>query len=189
MKIFHIHTDYTDGSSSIEEYFNYASRNEITELIFTEHIRRNPSYDFGLFKNEVQKFQEKYNVSAICGCEAKILEGGTLDISKEDYDRAELIVGSFHGQNNNAFTDLLEALPKMDVWGHPNINFTEDELKEIFSKCIKEDVIVEINLKYGDIYHIGKKAELEMVRTIVGYDAHSVRDIQELDYNKFFKKN
>ena len=45
----HIHTNYTDGENSIEDYCERALKNGLELIAFTEHVRRDLDYAFGQF--------------------------------------------------------------------------------------------------------------------------------------------
>jgi DNA polymerase (family 10)/putative hydrolase len=76
-----LHTDYTDGRSSIKEYFDEATNRGCRFLFFSEHVRKELSYDYLAFKEEVYRIGSTYNVDFAVGAEVKVLPDMSLDIS------------------------------------------------------------------------------------------------------------
>ena len=95
--IFHLHTNYTDGLSSIEDYCLWASRNGCDTIVFTEHVRKELSYDFYSFLSDIENAKRKFpNMDIWVGVEAKILLDGELDISDEVLPKIEIICFACH---------------------------------------------------------------------------------------------
>ena len=183
--IFHIHTNYTDGHSSIEEYCRYFQNKEI--LIFTEHIRKKPTYDWKEFLNKAR------NLGCLAGFEAKILPSGNLDIPESALFESDLIavaVHSFNGNVNDIVFSLRKAFDKYwklpIVWVHPasspaervhnKISYIEEVLENH-----KETVYIEYNLKRKNL----SKHEIwyllrNSYKLIKGYDAHSLDELLKL---------
>jgi len=79
--IFHLHTKYTDGLSSVEEYCLWASKNGCDAVICTEHVRKELSYDFHGFLSEIEDAKRQFpGLDIWVGVEAKVLPGGELDV-------------------------------------------------------------------------------------------------------------
>ncbi len=58
--MFHLHTNYTDGLNNIHDYFNYASKEGIKTIVFTEHVRRHITYNFDDFYSEIKKNEDDF---------------------------------------------------------------------------------------------------------------------------------
>ena len=79
-----MHTNYTDGHSSIEDYFIEAQRKGLKFIALTEHVRRTLTYDYAEFREEVYRCGKKFDIAFAVGAEAKVLNvDGELDISEE----------------------------------------------------------------------------------------------------------
>jgi DNA polymerase (family 10)/putative hydrolase len=187
----HVHTNYTDGKNSIFEYCEKAEENELELIAFTEHVRRNLTYDFNDFISDVHSAKDRFDLIILGGCEAKVLNlDGELNTSKEILNDCEIVIGAFHG---SFFTkkEYLIALTKMvqnpnvDIWAHPllyvkknNFNLNEYEIKDILGHCKRNDTLVELNIKHqlpgNGLIKLVIAKEYEYV---IGSDAHTVTDL------------
>jgi len=127
----------------------------------------------------------------LAGCEAKVLEDGSLDVSEEVLRRSEIVLMAFHSFPNSKekyVRALRTALsnPKVDVWAHPGlflknkeVGLREWEVEKIFSLANKEGVLIELNKKYNlppqSWVKIGEEKGVKFVK---GSDAHSVKDLR-----------
>ncbi len=181
--IFHVHTTYTDGKSSLDDYYNAFKKRT---LIFTEHIRLSPQYDWEEFLNSV------HDHGFMAGFEAKVLPNGLLDIPKQAVDKADVLAVAVHSYPEQFLNDLIFSLRKVFkrykdilplVWVHPHTSSIEMNFKNRL-KYIKEvtddfenEIYVEFNLKRMNF----SKKEIDIlkdrVQLIKGYDAHSVDDV------------
>lgn len=78
--LFHVHTDWTDGKSSLADYCVAAKKYGFQSIILAEHIRRDPTYNFWEFLQLVEEQQASHAIEIVVGMEAKVLPGGFLDI-------------------------------------------------------------------------------------------------------------
>jgi len=92
-----IHTNWTDGESSVKDLLEQADRVGLKEIGFTEHARHNSTY-YPEFFDEIDFYAEKFpNLVAYKGFEVKIKSAnGCLDMSNKMRDAAELVLGSVH---------------------------------------------------------------------------------------------
>src|SRR6266536_2153733 len=97
LALFHFHTRFTDGLSSIDDYFKFAQGNRVEQLVFLEHIRRNPRYSLVDFLTQIRECERVYEIPGFVGFEAKLLPEGTLDASDEHLALAEVIGIAEHG--------------------------------------------------------------------------------------------
>jgi len=197
--IFHLHTNYTDGSSSIEEYCKWALENEFETIIFLEHVRRDLSYSFENFLNDIETAREKYPINILIGVEAKILLEGELDIPKEILPYIQVIgiaehffpkdLDLYRSSCFKVFSDRQWG-NYIRVWVHPgnflkkyNINNTEI-LDELISYALSCGIFIESNLKHK-LPPINVCKKIPLNKLVKGIDAHSVNDlIQQYEYIK-----
>ncbi|MCB1148755.1 MAG: PHP domain-containing protein [Chlamydiia bacterium] len=189
---FHVHTNVTDGSLSIEEVFKQAHARGVKTLVFLEHIRREPTYDVSGWETEVRLFAEEYRLDTLVGFEAKILPEGELDIDPEDFERADLIGIAEHGfpENLTLFMDAWEEVmddaatwckKKPAVWVHPGLFFRKyrlieshfDEYKMLLQKAHERGVHLEYNLRYN----LMERSLLGEYPHLTGIDLHQESDI------------
>jgi putative hydrolase len=156
---FHVHTNYTEGLNSVFELCEQAIMNGLKLICFSEHVRRDLTYDFDSLLNEIEEARQLYpKLKILSGCEAKVLDwSGSLDVSQETLDKSEIVIASFHGfpygENEHFLRALYGALkhPRVDIWGHPqtflrNVELTPSELHAIIKECKKRRVLIEDSL-------------------------------------------
>ncbi len=188
----HVHTNYVDGANTVDDYCKRAVELKIPLIAFTEHVRRVLTYNYRDLVEDVMRARENYpDLIILTGCEAKVLEDGSLDVSDEVLKQSEIVLMAFHslpGSKDKYIEALTTALSnlRVDIWAHPglflrnkNLSLSEEEAEEILEKARKEDVLIEFNGKYGlpleEWVEIGKKKGVKFVR---GSDVHKVGDLK-----------
>jgi len=199
----HIHTNYTDGESTVFEYCKKAEELKLPLIAFTEHVRKEMNYNFLDLKEEVEQAKKEFGFKIMLGCEAKVLDKkGNLDVSQKILKESEIVLGAFHGivfQNKEDFLRALKNMIKnsyVDVWAHPglfylrqNFNLTEKEMNEITKLCEKNKVLMEINLKYNlPEKKLLDQAKKNKAKLVFGLDSHSTKDLELLKGGKFYAK-
>jgi putative hydrolase len=193
----HIHTNYTDGKNTVLDYCNQAAINGLKLIVFTEHVRKNLTYDFSKFISDVRSARENSNLKILYGCEAKVIDlDGNLDASEEVLTNCELVLGVFHSfpftEKHHYLTALKNMLrnPYVDVWGHPTLfiqnkfKLTGEEITEIIDCCIENNVLIERNVKYN----LPDPRFMDVVKRkwkfTVGSDAHSILNLIRIEEMK-----
>lgn len=195
--IFHVHTNYTDGKSSVSDYFKYASKNNISIIIFTEHVRKNLNYDFDIFVNEIKNVNKLYpQIKTFIGCEAKLLPGGELDIPIEILTKIDVICFACHSfpQDLDLYRLSLKRLFTSNnwksfvrVWVHPGrflrkLNILDKSLsilEESVNIAISEGILIEKNLR-EDLPPTEILEKIPSKNIILGYDAHSIEELENM---------
>jgi len=192
----HVHTNYTDGKSTIFEYCEQAEKNGLELIAFTEHVRRNLDYNFDDFVAEVYSAKDKFDLEILVGCEAKVLDiKGTLDVSEEVLKECEVVLGAFHRFEpieKKAYLIALKNMlsnPDVDVWAHPTLfakknkfTLSTKDIHDISTLSLKYNVLIEKNMKYNVpdrvFREIASKAGCKFVN---GSDAHQVNELLKLE--------
>ena len=194
---FHVHTNYTDGKNTVLEYCQKAQENNLKLIAFTEHVRKNLTYNYEAFIADIFHAKDEFDdIKILSGCEAKVLDvDGELDAPEEVLDQCDIVIGVFHSfkyKDKKNYLTALEAMlrnPAVTIWGHPtlfakknNIKLEEDVFREIINICIKNKVLIERNLKYtvSDANFI-KLAVNRGAKFVVGSDAHSISDLLSIN--------
>ena len=160
---YHIHTDITDGTSTIKEYIETAIELKLHAIAFTEHVRKNSEW-YSSFVEYINTLRESYKnkIRIFHGIETKVLSmWGDLDATQEMLDTAELILGSVHrfppscvvnpewktNQKEENFAEIEFQLskaiiknPSVDVLAHPGGMFMRKFNKQ-FPKRYLEDLL------------------------------------------------
>ncbi len=183
--LFHLHTNYTDGKSTVEEYCSWAEKHGYTTLFFTEHVRKKLNYDFSLFLADIEKARNKFKKLTIwTGIEVKILPSGELDIPK-DLSGIEVICFACHSFPKDARV-LEEALKRafsdekckqfVRVWTHPSsiYGYVEEKdrtgiLQTMITFAKYRGIFIEYNRVYDTLFSKSY---------IVGQNAHSVDELE-----------
>lgn len=186
----HIHTNYTDGNNSIHEYCKKAVELGIPLVAFTEHVRKDLTYDFSDFLEDIEKAREKFNLIILSGCEAKVLPNGELDVNNEILKEIDYPVFAYHSfpKDINLYVDSLKNVLNnkyVNTWAHPGIflekkclKIPDDQLIEILTSVANSKVLLEINSKYNmpptKWINLAKKKEINFV---IGNDVHNVESL------------
>ena len=186
----HIHTNYTDGKSTIHEYCERAELLGIPLLAFTEHVREKLNYDFNDFLSEIDTARDNYTPIILSGCECKVLPGGELDVDPSILTAVDYPIIGFHSFPEDIelyYTSLKSALrnPHIETWAHPglfsrkiNYSFELEKLKEIYSIMKENRVALEINKKYHvpptTWLHLAKEYKIGLIR---GSDVHHTNEL------------
>ena len=192
----HVHTNYTDGKSTIFEYCEQAEKNGLELIAFTEHVRRNLDYNFDDFVAEVYSAKDKFDLEILVGCEAKVLDSeGTLDVSDDILKECEVVLGVFHRFEpieKKAYLIALKNMlsnPDVDIWAHPTLfakknkfTLSTKDIRDISTLSLKYNVLIEKNMKYNVpdkvFREIASKAGCKFVN---GSDAHQVNELLKLE--------
>ena len=124
--LFHLHTTFSDGVSTVAEYCAYAQANGYRVLVFTEHVRKRLDYDWYEYLDAIARAGWLFpSLEIWTGCEAKVLLDGTLDMP-DDLPGLDLVCMAEHGDyvDRGQWTkallgafDLGLGVPL--VWVHP----------------------------------------------------------------------
>lgn len=194
--LFHFHTNWTDGKSSLIDYCIAARRYRFKSLILLEHIRRIPSYDVRSLWRAVSVQQGYCNEMIIVpGLEAKVLPDGSVDLPEEMLSTIQVLgiaEHSFQGDSRALADALVQAFQRYSglniavVWVHPGLRllrFGDSGVrylfKEVLNCALQVGIYIEFNLRYGlppePLWHL-----VPFSRAVVGLDAHSVEDVERL---------
>lgn len=187
----HIHTDYTDGTNSIDEYCQRAIELGIPLVAFTEHVRRNLSYDFTAFLEDIDKARENYDVIILSGCEAKALPDGTLDVDDTVIENVDYPVFAFHSfpKDLEKYLTALYTIvknPFVNTWAHPGVflkksglDLPKDDLSCIFKRLEENEILIEQNKKYNTPSDVWiKGAEAYQISFVRGSDCHCIDEME-----------
>ncbi len=193
--LFHLHTNYTDGLNSIEDYFCYASQNKFKTIVFTEHVRKNISYNFDDYYSEIKRVENKFKtINAIVGVESKILPDGNIDIPVSILPKIDLLCFACHSfpDDINLYAEAFEKVfvdtkwkSFIRAWVHPGrflqrIGLSRhniDILHSLLNTAVGEGVFIENNSKQETLIR-------DIIRSmpseyqVVGQDAHSVSELE-----------
>ena len=191
----HVHSWFTDGTSTVSELCQEAITKGLKLLAVTEHVRRSLSYDFGAFLAEIQQARKEFpELVVLAGCEAKVVNlQGDLDVSDDVLQRCDLVMGVFHFFPFAHKEAYMQALCNMlrkdyvDLWGHPTlfavrhgIALSQSDTRLLGDLCNSHEVLVERNLKYR-VPNDDFIRDAGIRNWVWGSDAHSPRELLTLE--------
>ncbi len=167
MDDFHIHTKTTDGKADPADIIKLAKQLNVKAIAFTEHISKNPSYDWFSFKEEILKL-DSVGLKVLVGVEAKVLsESGELNVNGEVLGAADIVLGSCHGVGNVEW--LLNS--GCDVIAHPQIDSGN------IAKFVDCGKVLEINAKHRLPFEVLDKLVFDTKNVFsLGSDTHEASD-------------
>lgn len=200
----HIHTNFTDGENTVDEYCQEAERAKIPLLAFTEHVRYNLSYKFDDLLNDIDKAKEKYkHLIILSGCEAKVLPGGKLDCKEEIIKKCDYVIFAFHSFPADLklyFESLNFVINNYQVhtWAHPGLFFKKldmqffpDNFQEVFKTLKEKKINIEINYKYSlpSLKWLEQYKKTEGNNNFIfGGDIHNIKQFKEINNLKLQQK-
>ena len=135
----HVHTTFSDGLNSVEEYCRWACNNTVDTIVFTEHVRKELSFDFVDFRKEIEHVKQLFPALHIwTGVEAKLLPGGALDVPDEIVSEIQVLYFACHSfpRDTDLYIKSFVNLFKDErwkeharVWAHPGYFFKFSDIK------------------------------------------------------------
>ncbi len=191
----HCHTNYSDGTSTIEELALACREAGYAWLGITDHSKT-AAYAGGLTLEDLRRqWDEVEEVNArrlgirvLKGIESDILADGSLDYDDATLAEFDFVIGSIHSRfalDEEAMTTrVLRALdnPRLTILGHPTgrLLLTRDpypiDLDRVFARAAERGVAVEINADPHRLdldWRMVRRAREAGVTISIGADAHS----------------
>jgi DNA polymerase (family 10) len=197
----HVHSDYSDGSSTLEEMAEAVRSRGLDYVGFCDHSK-SAGYVFGLKEDDVRQQHEEIdrlnreydNFRIFKGIESDILKDGGLDYDDDVLDRFDFVVIAVHAPLNMTETEMTRRVvkaiehPASTILAHPTGRILLERegipinIDDILAAAAEHGVSVELNAHPHrldlDWRHLRKARELG-VKIAINTDAHSTVD---LDY-------
>lgn len=205
----HIHSDWDGGEDSILELaeagikkgYEYIGISDHTKFVVIERgldenrlLERNKEID------ELNKKFKGKNFRILKGCEANIMEDGSIDIEDEVLAQMDFVIAGVHSSFKLLSEEMTARLvvamrnPNIDIISHPTgrIISKRDEYDFDFEKILdvakETGTVLEINsnprrldLKDANI----RKAKERGVKMIITTDAHHLDNLEFMEYGVF----
>ncbi len=197
----HIHTDASDGVSSLEEIITACKKMGYSHIAITEHSV-SAGYAGGLSEEELLRQCDKIdNINArlsgfriLKGAEVDITINGNLDYSDKVLARLDVVIASIHqGFNREPTKRICHAIehPLVHIIAHPSGRLIDKrpgysiDLEKVIECAAKFHKVLEINSFYqrldlNDIW--AKRAKDAGVLLAINTDAHGVTDLNWMRY-------
>lgn len=200
----HVHSNYSDGSNSLEELARACIEHGYTYLCISDHSR-SAFYAHGLSEERVIKQiqeTERLNVELepfriFSGIESDILSDGSLDYPEEILKKFDFVIGSIHSKLSMSLEDatvrLIRAIknPYMTILGHIGGGLLlsregyEYDQQKILSALKEHHVVLEHNCnphRLDPDWQFLKKAFERKILVSIDPDAHSIDGFRDIEY-------
>ncbi|MGB9642354.1 MAG: DNA polymerase/3'-5' exonuclease PolX, partial [Candidatus Ratteibacteria bacterium] len=191
---FHIHTNYSDGISTIEEIVKKAIEMGYHFIGLCDHSQTSkfagglPIERLRERNREIERIARKYpQIKIFKGAEVDILGDGTLDYPDEVLAELDFVIGSIHqGFKKNVTERMIKAMENryVDIIGHPTGRLIssregyEVNIDKVIEYAAKTGTALEINAYYDrlDLNDVNAmKAKEKNVMIAIGTDAHNTK--------------
>ncbi len=200
----HVHTDWSDGSESIESIARAAEAMGHEYVNITDHsqslkIARGLSEDeLELQLEEVRKVDKKMkDFTVLAGTEVDIKDNGELDLEDSILKKLDVVVGAIHSKFSMPEKQMTERIVEamrnknMDILAHPTGRLIgrrdeyEVDIEEIFEEAVETRTALEINCFPDRLDLNGPRARRAKelgAKIALGTDSHTASN---LDFIKF----
>jgi DNA polymerase (family 10) len=202
----HCHSNWDGGKNSIEEMAETAMAMGYEYIGISDHTKflkiENGLDEIKLLKQSkaIKKINEKFNnknFKILHGCEANILNDGSLDIKDEVLEKLDYVIAGLHSSLKMDKKEMTERLvkamknPNVDIISHPTTRLLgkREEAQLDFDKILKvareTGTILEINsaperLDLNDFYI--RRSKAEGVKMLINTDSHQKEQLILMEY-------
>ena len=200
----HCHTNYSDGTTSVEQLALACQAAGYDYLGVTDHSQA-AAYAGGLQPDdlarqgdEIEEVNSRMNgFRVLKGVEADILQDGRIDYDEEILERLDFVIASIHSRFNMGLremtTRMLTAMdnPHLTIIGHPTgrLLLSRDpypvDIEAVIEKAAATGVALEINADPHRLdldWRVARQARDQGVPISIGADAHNVAGLSYVDY-------
>ena len=202
--VLHCHTEYSDGTATIEEMANAAKERGWDYIGISDHSE-SAFYAGGLKRDKLLRQREEIDrlnarmkgFRILSGIEADILADGRLDYDAAILDSFDYVIGSIHSRfsmDGDAMTKrVLAALddPHLTILAHPTgrLLLTREpyaiDIEAVLEKAVRVGVAVELNADPHRLdldWRYCRQAKELGVTIAIGPDAHSTAALDNVHF-------
>jgi DNA polymerase (family 10) len=200
----HCHTNYSDGSNTVEELAHACRDAGYAYVGITDHSQAS-AYAGGLRPDDLARQADEVDavnagldgVRVLKGVEADILVDGRLDYDEGVLGRLDFVIASIHSRFNlnerEMTARMLAALdnPHVTIIGHPTGRLLLSrepygvDLDAVFEKAARVGVAMEINADPHRLdldWRVLRHARERGVAIAIGADAHNTAGIANVEF-------
>ena len=197
----HVHTNWSDGTASIEKMAAAAAELGYEYLAITDHSRslkiaRGLSLErLGEQKKYIEALQDKYKIRIFTGIEADILDDGSIDAPNEILAELDVVIASVHRGLNQDREKITERIcramqnPYVQVIGHATGRLLgqrdpyDVDFEEVLRVAASTGTALEINsspdrLDIND--RMARQAKEAGIAVVINTDAHSQLELANI---------
>jgi DNA polymerase (family 10) len=202
--LLHCHTNYSDGSNTVEEIARACRAAGYSYVGITDHSQA-AAYAGGLGSEDLARQADEVDavngrlegIRVLKGIEADILVDGRIDYDDAVLERLDFVIASIHSRFNLNLQEMTNrVLAAMDnrcvtIIGHPTgrLLLSRDpygiDLDAVFAKAAASGVAMEINADPHRLdldWRVLRQARSMGVTISIGADAHNVSGISNVEY-------
>ena len=202
--LLHCHTNYSDGSNTVEEVALACQAEGYSYVGLTDHSQA-AAYAGGLRGEDLARQAEEVDavnakldgIRVLKGIEADILVDGRIDYDDAVLGQLDFVIASIHSRFNLSAKEMTSrVLAAMDnrhvtIIGHPTgrLLLSRDpygiDLDAVFAKAATSGVAMEINADPHRLdldWRVLRRARELGVTISIGADAHNVSGIANVEY-------
>ena len=199
----HCHSNWSDGSRTINELALSAKKIGYQYLVITDHTKgltiANGLDEARILRQmkEIDKVNKSLKgIKILKGCEANIKVDGTIDIKDEVLDKLDIVLAGVHFRLKMDKKDMTERIikaienPHIDIIVHPFGRLIDKrpgyqmDFKQVLKAAKKNKTVLEINAHTSrlDLRDINIRQAVEAgVKLAIGSDIHSVNCFQMME--------
>jgi DNA polymerase (family 10) len=200
----HCHTNYSDGSNTVEELALACQEAGYSYVGITDHSQA-AAYAGGLTPDDLLRQADEIDevnakltgIRVLKGIEADILVDGRIDYAEEVLARLDFVIGSIHSRFNLGEKEMTARMlaamdnPYLTIIGHPTGRLLLSrepyaiDLDALFEKAAASGVAMEINADPHRLdldWRVLRRARDRGVMISIGADAHNAAGIGNVDF-------
>lgn len=195
----HIHSEYSDASSSIEEIVTKSKERRLAIIAITDHFwpsRGSQRGGLGLIQQRRREIERLRSVTRrlqiLDGAEVDILSDGELAEVAGGREQFDILIGSVHwGSDSRTWASAVAGAAshhEFDILGHYDgylTSYQEKDGRKVAEVLASNDVLVELSSRYPprneSFLELAKEAGCEFV---FGSDAHMPREVGRIQKAK-----
>jgi DNA polymerase (family 10) len=200
----HCHTNYSDGSTSVEQLALACQAAGYDYLGVTDHSQA-AAYAGGLRPDDLARQADEIDevnsrladFKVLKGIEADILQDGRIDYDEQVLERLDFVIASVHSRFNMGQREMTSRMlaamdnPYLTIIGHPTgrLLLSRDpypiDLEAVIEKAAATGVALEINADPHRLdldWRVVRRARDKGAAISIGADAHNVAGIGYVEY-------
>jgi len=200
----HCHTNYSDGTNTVEQLALACREQGYRYIGITDHSQ-SAAYAGGLRADDLERQWAEIDgvnarldgISVLKGVEADILQDGALDYPAEVLERLDFVIGSVHSRFNMNGPEMtarvLHALddPRLTILGHPTgrLLLSRDpyqlDMEAVMRRAAERGVALEINADPHRLdldWRVLPAVKEAGAQLSIGADAHNVAGLGYVQY-------
>lgn len=193
--VLHVHSDYSDGTTSIAKMAKAAKERGWEYIGITDHSQA-AHYAGGLKPDDVLRQHEEIdalnaklrNFRILKGIEADILQDGQIDYDQKLLERFDFVIGSIHARFKQTGAQITERVlramdnPLLTILAHPTGRLLlsrppyDLDVDAVLAKAVEKKIAIEVNADPHRLdldWRYLHDAKQRGVMIEIGPDAHS----------------